>query len=75
LAIGTFTVNGTQKAIDQIVKYIEDWSVKFNLNKTKIIVFKKRGRLKQNEIWMMHGNNIEVVDGITYLGITLKKHG
>jgi hypothetical protein len=72
LAIGAFTVNGTQKAIDQIVKYCEDWSVKFNFNKTKIIVFKKGGRMKKNERWMMHGNNIEVVDEITYLGITLE---
>jgi hypothetical protein len=39
LAIGVFTVNGMQKVIDQIVKYCEDWSVKCNLNKTKIIVF------------------------------------
>jgi hypothetical protein len=64
-----------QKAIDQRVRYCEDWSIKCNLNKPTIIIFKKGGRLKQNEIWTMHGNNIEVVDGITYLGITLKKQG
>jgi hypothetical protein len=50
LAIGAFTVNGMQKAIDQIVKYSEDWGVKCNLNKTKIIVFEKGGRLKKNEM-------------------------
>jgi hypothetical protein len=48
LAIGAFSVTGMQKAIDQIVKYCEDWGVKCNLNETKIIVFKKGGRLKQN---------------------------
>jgi hypothetical protein len=58
LAIGTFTVNGMQKAIDQIVKYCEDRRVKCNLNKTKIIVFKKGGRLKKNKRWTMHGKNI-----------------
>jgi hypothetical protein len=62
LAIGAFMVNGMQKAIYQIVKYCGDWSVKCNLNKTKIIVFKKGGRLKKNERWMMHGDNTEVVD-------------
>jgi hypothetical protein len=41
LAIGAFTVNGMQKAIDQMVKYCEEWRVKCNLNKTKIIVFKR----------------------------------
>jgi hypothetical protein len=75
LAIGAFTVNGLQKVIDQIVKYCKDWGVKCNLNKTKIIIFKKGGRLKQNERWTMHGNNIEVVDEITYLGITLENMG
>jgi hypothetical protein len=64
-----------QKAIDQIVKYCEDWGVKCNLNKTKITVFKKGGRLKNNKRWMVHGNNIEVVDEITYLGITLENTG
>jgi hypothetical protein len=49
LAIGAFTVNGMQKAIDQIVKYYKDWSVKCNLNKTKIIAFKKGGRLKNRD--------------------------
>jgi hypothetical protein len=70
LAIGAFTVNGMQKAIDHLS--IVKTSVKFNLNKTKIIVFKKVERLKKNERWTMHGNNIEVVDEITYLGVTLE---
>jgi hypothetical protein len=64
-----------QKAIDQTVKYCEDWGVKCNLNKTKIIVFKKGGRLKKNERLTMHGNNIEVVNEITYLRITLENTG
>jgi hypothetical protein len=75
LAIGAFTVNCMQKAIDQIVKYCEGWRVKFNLNKTKIIVFKKGGRLKKNVRWTMHGNNTEVVDEIIYLRITLENMG
>jgi hypothetical protein len=75
LSIWAFTVSGMQKAIDQIVKYCEDWSVKCNLNTTKIIVFKKGGRLKKNETWTTHGNNIEVVNEITYLEITLENTG
>jgi hypothetical protein len=46
LAIGSFTVNGLQRGIDQIVKYCSDWNLKCNLKKTKILVFKKRGKLK-----------------------------
>jgi hypothetical protein len=49
LATGSFTVNGLQRGIDQIVKYCSDWSLKCNLKKTKILVFKKRRKLKMNE--------------------------
>jgi hypothetical protein len=45
------------------------------LNKTKITVFRRGGRLKNNERWTMHCNNTEVVNEITYLGITLENTG
>jgi hypothetical protein len=48
LAIGSFTVNGLQRGIDQMVKYCGDWNLKCNLKKTKILVFKKGGKLKKN---------------------------
>jgi hypothetical protein len=41
LAIGSFTVNGLQRRIDQIVKYCSDWNLRYNLKKTKILVFRK----------------------------------
>jgi hypothetical protein len=54
LAIGSFTVNGLQRGIDQMVKYCGDWNLKCNLQKTKILVFKKEGKLKKNEKWFMY---------------------
>jgi hypothetical protein len=51
LLFGSFTVNGLQRGIDQIVKYCSDWNLKCNLEKTKIQVFKKGGALKRNEKW------------------------
>jgi hypothetical protein len=41
LSIGSFTVNGLQRGIAQIVKYCSDWNLKCNLKNTKILVFKK----------------------------------
>jgi hypothetical protein len=49
LTIGSFTVNGLQRGIDQIVKYFGDWNLKCNLKKTKILVFEKGGKLKKKE--------------------------
>jgi hypothetical protein len=75
LAIGSFTVNGLQRGIDQIVKYCTDWNLKCNLKKTKILFFKKRGKLKKNEKWFMYDKLMEVVNELSYLGIALESTG
>jgi hypothetical protein len=49
LAFASFTINGLQKAVDQVTSYCREWSLKCNLNKTKIVVFKKGGKLKIGE--------------------------
>jgi hypothetical protein len=64
LAIGSFAANGLQRGIDQIVKYCGDWNLKCNLKKTKILVFKKGGKLKKNEKWFMYDILIEVVNEV-----------
>jgi hypothetical protein len=62
LAIGSFTVNGLQRGIDQIVKYYSDWNLKCNLKKTKILVFKKSGKLKKNEKWFMYDQLLDIIN-------------
>jgi hypothetical protein len=42
---------------------------------TKIMVFKKRGKLKKNDKWFMYNQLIDVVNEISYLGITLESTG
>jgi hypothetical protein len=34
IATGSFTVNGLQKGINEVVKYCSDWNLKCNLKKT-----------------------------------------
>jgi hypothetical protein len=41
LNITSFPVNSLQMGTDKVVKYCNEWNFKFNLTKTKIIVFKK----------------------------------
>jgi hypothetical protein len=74
LAIGSFTVNGLQKGIDQIVKYCSDWKLKCHLKKTKILVL-KGGKLKKNEKWFMYDQLIDAVNEISFLGVTLESTG
>jgi len=43
-----------------------------NGDKTKIMVFRKRGRLNIDEKWTYSGLNVEVVDSFNYLGTVFK---
>jgi hypothetical protein len=45
------------------------------LSKSKIIVFKKGGKLKANVRWRMNGQKIEVVDEFSYVGVTMEGTG
>jgi hypothetical protein len=42
-----------------------------NLDKTKVMVFGKGGRLSKYEKWGFNGNKIEIVNKYTYLGFAL----
>jgi hypothetical protein len=75
LAIGSFTVNGLQRGIDQMVKYYGDWNLKCNLKKTKIFFLRKGEKFKNNEKWFMYDQVIEIVNELSCLGITLESTG
>jgi hypothetical protein len=75
LAFASFIINGLQKAVDQVTSYCKEWSLKCNLNKTKIVVFKKGGKLKRGESWYASDHKIEVVDEINYLRVTFHSSG
>jgi hypothetical protein len=75
LAVSSFTSNGLQKEIDQIVRYCKEWNLKRNFSKSKIAVFKKGGKLKNSKRSSMGGQNIEIIDKFKYLGITSEDTG
>jgi hypothetical protein len=75
LAVSSFTSSGLQKEIDQIVRYCKEWNLKCNLSKSKIIVFKEGGKLKNTERLSMVGQNREIIDKFKYLGITSENTG
>ena len=41
-----------------------------NIEKSKVMVFRKGGFLGKNEKWFLEGNEVEVVNSYTYLGYT-----
>ena len=63
------TVGRIQKMIDVLGQFGEKWAMIVNLTKTKIVVFRRGGCLKQNEELYYNGGKIEVVSNFKSLGI------
>ena len=57
-----------QKSLDRLEHYCNKWGLQVNTEKTKIIVFRKRCGLRDNESWTYKGDNLEVVSNFNYLG-------
>jgi hypothetical protein len=75
LAIGAFTIQGLQKGIDAVVVCGSRWNLKCNLEKPKIMVFKRGGKLQKQKSWHMFGKQLSVVTAFSYVDIILDKLG
>jgi hypothetical protein len=61
-SIASFRSYGLQKKFELVYQYCKNRNLKCNLSKSKIMVYKKGGKLKAAEGWRMIGQNIGVVD-------------
>ena len=64
-----------QNKLDLLYNYCQQWSLEVNVLKTKVMVFRKRGRLLASENWTYNGNKIETVDTFNYLGTVFNYTG
>uniref|UniRef100_A0A146M389 Retrovirus-related Pol polyprotein LINE-1 n=3 Tax=Lygus hesperus TaxID=30085 RepID=A0A146M389_LYGHE len=65
------TVVGLQRNINILENYCETWGLQVNMSKSKIMVFRRGGRLAARESWTFKGQGIEVVNTYTYLGVVM----
>ncbi|XP_063420573.1 uncharacterized protein LOC134705786 [Mytilus trossulus] len=75
MVIFSETVSGLQTLLDTLYDYTSKWSLSVNIAKTKIVVFRKGGKIHDNEKWYYNNQEIEVVDKFSYLGILLNFNG
>ena len=61
------TIIRLQRLINLIEQFCKSVGMKLNLNKTKIMVFRNGGVLKQTEKWFNQGIEIEIVSIYKYL--------
>lgn len=62
------TVGRLQHMIDVVVLFCKKWGLEVNLDKTKVMVFRNGGPLRENEKWWFCGKPLKVVNGYKYLG-------
>ena len=64
-----------QNNLNSLKSYCDTWGLKVNTTKTKIMVFRKRGGLRENEQWTYENENIEIVNDFNYLGTVFNYTG
>ena len=63
-----------QSQVDNIVRYSNQWSLKINVLKTKVCVFRKRREPISDHI-TINGESIDNVDNFIYLGVNFTSDG
>ena len=71
IALISSTPSGLQNQINNLHKASKSLGLTVNLDKTKVIIFRKGGHIAATEKWFYEKTEIEVVNRYKYLGFTL----
>lgn len=63
------SIEGLQNLLHELNKYCIAWKLSVNVAKSKIVIFRKGGKVKNDEKWVFRNENLEIVNNFTYLGI------
>ena len=69
------TESGLQEGLLLLEGYCDRWKLSVNSLKTKVMIFRKGGRLRRNLTFLYKGQELEIVDKFTYLGIVFTPGG
>ena len=64
-----------QDSLNLLSTYCQRWKLTVNINKTKVMVFRKGGTLPRNLTFLYNGNQLEIVRNFKYLGIIFMAGG
>ena len=68
------TREGLKMSLIQLEEYCLKWNLYVNVEKTKIMIFRKGGVLNKLDKWFYAGNEIEIVNSFNYLGVQVEGH-
>ena len=69
------STKGLQDMLDTLLLYTCKWGLTVNIAKTKIMVFRNGGFVREEEKWYYDGNVIDIVDEFCYLVVFLSYYG
>ena len=68
-------IDDMQRSLDNLKTYCDKWGISVNTEKTKVMVFRKRGALRVNEQWTYGNTQLEIVKSFNYLGVVFDSNG
>ena len=68
------STEGMQSALNIFQSYCDKWKLTVKVNKTKVLVFSRK-KCQKNFDFTLNGEQLDVIDSYTYLGITFKYNG
>lgn len=75
IVIFSENLNELNKGLSILKNYCEKWKLVVSVQKTKIMIFQKGGRINRNVKFMYGDTEIEIVRKFTYLGIVFTTGG
>ena len=69
------TPEGLQSMLHSLERYTNYWNLKVNVDKTKVVIFRNGGKIKENEIWFYDNKQLDVVNEFKYLGLLFNYNG
>jgi len=74
-ALFSETPEGLQESLNNLETYCDKWNLTVNIEKTKVMVFRKGGTISKTLKWTYKGQEIEIVNNFNYLGIVMSSGG
>ena len=75
LVLFSESIEGMQSMLNCLKDYTSEWSLTVNVSKTKIVVFRNGGKVRNNESWYYDNEPIVTVDKFSYLGLVFNFNG
>ena len=75
MAIFSTTIEGLQIGLNNLSDYCKKWGITVNVSKTKIAIFCKGGKVREDEKWYYNDVLLEIVKSFKYVGCDITSAG